>query len=130
MPLNTAKYVIPYAAAGDAVASLPTTMTNQSNRLDLLLGEAGAFTASPVAATTLAVPITLSRTYPGSNVGAPPGTVIMQIPATTVGSGTTWNWWLTTWVGSASTITGFTIQMQWSATQTNRVFHWRFLPVL
>lgn len=130
MSTFTAKYQIPVLQSSDPVATAPTVMAALANRMDLLLGEAGAFTASPAAATTLSVPIVLGRTYPGSNVGTVPGSVFLQVPTTTVGSGTTWNWWVTAWTGSASTITGFTLNMQWSVAQVSRVFHWRYLPVL
>ena len=129
MPANTTKYVIPYPLAADPVASEATAVQNLANRVDLLLGESGALTLSPGAGVTLATPITLARTYPGNNAGATPGIVMLNIAAT-AGGGTTWNWWISGWTGSASTITGFTLSMQWAAAQTNRGFIWRFLPVL
>lgn len=129
MPSSTAKYVIPYPVAADPVASEATAVQNLANRVDLLLGESGALTLSPAAATTLSTGVVLGRTYPGNTGAAVPGIVMVEL-VSTAGSGTTWNWWITTWTGTASTITGFTLNMQWSAAQTNRVFNWRFLPVL
>jgi len=129
MPANTAKYVIPYPLAADTLAAEATAVQNLANRMDLLLGESGALTLSPAAGVTLATPITLGRTYPGNNAGAVPGIVILNMSAT-AGGAATWNWWVSGWTGSGTTITGFTLSMQWAAAQTNRGFLWRFIPVL
>lgn len=128
MPSSTPKYIIPFSSAGDAVTSVPSTSANLAARLDLLLGEAGTFTASGTAATTFSQAIVLSRTYPGLTAGAVPGSVWFwhnQI----LGSGNTFNYWINTWTGSGTTITGFTFNCQFSAVWTSRVFTWRFLPV-
>lgn len=127
---NTTKYVIPYVSMADAVASIATVMQNLANRVDLLLGESGQYNiASVAAATTHSQVITLARTYPGSNVGTPPGIVIVNLPGTAT-SALAWNFWITAWAGSASTITGFQLNTSWSSAQTNRVVSWRYLPVL
>lgn len=129
MPSATAKYVIPYALLADTVASLAQTTQDLASRTDLLLGESGSFTASPAAGTTLNTIIALSRTYPGNAGGSPPGIVVVTVQST-VGSTVTWNYWVTSWTGTGTTVTGFTIGMQWSAAQAGRVFNWRFIPVL
>lgn len=132
MTTNTAKWVIPQLTTADTLAATPTAMTNLANRVDLLLGEGGQFTASPAAGTTLTQAIVLSRTYPGNNAPVAPaiaGSVWVWCAAT-IASTTSFNWWITAWTGSATTITGFSISMQWSAAQVSRGFFWRFLPVL
>lgn len=130
MSTLTAKYAIPQLTTADALAGTPTVLTNLANRLDLLLGESGSFVASPAATTTLTTPITLSRTYPGNaTAGAPPGSVFVWVQ-TTVGGATTWNYWVTGWLGTTTTVTGFTIGMQWGTAQVSRTFNWRYLPSL
>jgi len=130
MPSNTTKYVIPYALSSDTVAGLAATIQNLANRVDLLLGEAGQYNIASVAANTNHLQaITLGRTYPGNNGATVPGVVIVELPAL-LNAANPWNFWLQTWTGSASTITGFTIVTQWASAQTNRLVNWRFLPVL
>lgn len=125
----TAKYQLPTLLSADPVSQAPTIEAALANRADLLLGEGGQYPITVGAVTTHAQVITLARTYPGSNVGAVPGTVILQLNAGP-SAGLTWFWWVTSWTGSASTITGFTIGTQWSAAQAARTMTWRFLPYL
>lgn len=130
MPGNTAKYVIPYSVAADAVSSIAATMQNLASRVDLLLGESGQYNiASLTAGTTHTQAITLARTYPGNTGAAVPGFVMLELPGA-IASANPWVWYVDTWLGSATTITGFSIKTQWSGTQTNRLVSWRFLPVL
>lgn len=125
----TAKYAIPTLAASDPVGNAPTVMAALANRVDLLLGEAGQLSLTLVANTTLSVPITLARTYPGNNGAAVPGTVIWIMRAT-LSQPNTINTWVNTWLGSATTITGFTLNFQAPNAQAARLIDWRFLPVL
>lgn len=130
MTSNTPKYVIPFPDLTDTVASLATTIGNLSARVDLLLGESGNFTASPAANTTFSQAVTLSRTYPGNgSSGTPAGLVLVQLQATQTAA-TGFSWWITAWTGTASTVTGFTINVQFTAAQSSRVFNWRFVPAL
>lgn len=130
MASQTAKWAIPYSQSSDSVASVATTMQALAARCDLLNGEAGQFNIASLAANTSgAQAIALARTYPGNTAATPPGTVILQLPGS-VGSANPWVWWVDTWTGSATTITGFTLRFQFAALQTNRLVAWRFLPSL
>lgn len=129
MSSQTAKYLIPYALIGDTVASLAATMQNLAARTDLLLGEAGQYSASPGANVTHSQAIVLARTYPGNVGAAVPGFVLLNLPATAT-SALTWNFWITAWTGTAATITGFQINTSFSAAQAGRLINWRFIPVL
>jgi hypothetical protein len=129
MPSSTAKYVIPYAQLADTVASLAQTTQDLASRCDLLLGESGQYTiASVLAGVTHSQPIVLSRTYPGATTNNPPGIVIVNLVA--IVPNQAWTFYTTSWTGSASTITGFTLATQYNGNQTNRVVSWRFIPVL
>lgn len=134
MSSQTAKYLVPYPQLADTVASLAATCQNLASRMDLLLGESGTFTASPAAGTTLNKAIVLSRTYPGNALfgisGVGPSGFVHLWTTATYGSAVTFNWWPNTWTGTATTVTGFTLSMQWSVAQTGREFGWRFIPVL
>lgn len=125
----TAKYAIPTLAASDPVGNAPTVMAALANRVDLLLGESGVWTPTLVAATAASQAITLSRTYPGSTTADPKGCVIVEQHGGGVGGGTVINTWITNWLGSATTITGFTLNAICSSAGA-RTFVWRFLPVL
>lgn len=130
MPGATTKYALPYSVLGDTVASVAQSMQDLAGRTDLLLGETGSFTvASTGIDTTVTNAIVLSRTYPGNNAGANPGSVWLWHELTQ-STATAWTWWVDTWTGSASTITGFSIRQRWSTNQSGRVFHWRYLPSL
>jgi hypothetical protein len=130
MSSSTAKYVIPYPTSSDTVASLATTVQNLAARLDLLLGESGSFNiASAAGGVAGAQAVVLSRTYPGNSGAAVPGIVIPDLVAT-YASNNRFNWWVDTWTGTGTTITGFTFRYIWETAQTNRVVNWRFLPVL
>lgn len=128
MSANTAKYVIPYATTLDPVAQIAAIMQSQSNRVDLLLGESASIAAAVTANVVFSQAVVLARTYPGNATGATPGTVIIT-PSSAFGSGATVFWWITAWTGTATTVTGFTINLI-SSTTTTRTFQWRFLPVL
>lgn len=128
MAAQTTKYKIDYAQLTDTVASLATTIQNLANRVDLLLGESGTYTAAMTAATVHNQAITLARTYPGNVGAAVPGIVIIE-HASSIGGAATVFEYVDTWTGTASTITGFTIHAL-SSTTTSRTFHWRFIPVL
>lgn len=127
---STSKYVIPYPVLADTVASLAATVQNLAGRVDLLLGESGSYTiASAAANTTHNQPISLARTYPGNTGAAVPGIVIAHnVAGPPTGLG--FYYWPNTWLGSATTITGFSLATQWSAAVTSRVVVWRFIPVL
>lgn len=125
----TAKYAIPVLGSGDPVASTPTVMAALANRVDLLLGEAGQLSLTLVANTTLSVAVALSRVYPGNNAAAVPGTVSWIMRAT-LSQPNTINVWVNNWLGSATTITGFTLNFQAPNAQAARLIDWRFLPVL
>lgn len=133
MSSSTPKYGIPYAQQSDPVAQLPITMQAMAARLDLLQGEGGQFNiASLAAGTTLGTAITLSRTYPGNASAVSPaieGHVTAWMRATLT-AGNDFNWWVNNWLGTATTITGFTLNVQFVNAQTNRVINWRFIPVL
>jgi hypothetical protein len=129
----TAKYAIPVLQSADPVASSPTVMAALANRVDLLLGEGGQFNiASLAASTTGSQAITLARTYPGNNAAvspAYPGSVLAMLVAT-LSQPNSVNFWVNNWLGSATTITGFTLNFQFTNAQTNRVVAWRYLPLL
>lgn len=130
MSTTTAKYGIQYAQVADTVASVAATMAQLAGRVDLLLGEAGQFNiASLAAGTTGNQAIALARVYPGNLALTPPGSVQLQLPGS-LGSANPWTWWIDTWTGTSTTITGFTLHYQFAAAQTNRLVAWRFLPVL
>lgn len=128
MSSTTPKYVIPYPVAADAVNQEPVTVKALADRLDLLLGESGSFSAVMLANTTLLTNIVLARTYPGNSGAAVPGIVIIDV-ASQVAATTVLNSWVTTWTGTGTTITGFTIGLQCNSSIT-RVVSWRFIPVL
>lgn len=129
MSLTTAKYVLPYPVAADAVSNEPVTLAALAARADLLLGESGSLTLSPAAATTLSTAVVLGRTYPGNSGAAVPGIVMLNLNST-LAAATGFQWWINGWTGTASTITGFTLNVQYSAAQTSRPHLWRFLPCL
>lgn len=129
MPSSTTKYGLPYSLPGDTVSSVAASMQNLAARTDLLLGESGTFTASGTANTTFSQAITLSRTYPGNIGAAVPGSVWFWHNQL-LGGGTGFNYWIFSWTGTATTITGFTFNCQFSSVWSGRVFNWRFLPVL
>lgn len=129
MTTTTAKYGLTQLTTADTLASTPTAMTNLANRLDLLLGEAGQASFTGAAATTISVAVVLSRTYPGNTGATVPGIVMIQ-HVQLLGSGNTQNLWISGWTGTATTITGFTINMQSSNAPSARLVSWRFLPVL
>jgi hypothetical protein len=130
MSSSTPRYVIPKLLVSDPVISAPTVLAALADRVDLLLGEAGSFSASPAANTTLLTPVVLSRTYPGNaTAGAPAGAVWVWVQSTASAS-VGWNYWITSWAGTTTTVTGFTVGMQWAAAQAGRVFNWRYFPVL
>ena len=128
MTSSTPRYAIPFTDVTDTVASIATTMANQAARMDLLLGEAGMYTATLTANVTDSKVITLSRTYPGNTGATVPGTVWLwwdqQLLAANV-----CNMWVTSWTGTATTITGFTINAQSSNASSRHIF-WRFMPSL
>lgn len=124
----TTKYAIPFPVAADAVSAEPTTLAALANRLDLLLGESGVWSPSMTAGVTSSTAIALSRTYPGNAAGSTPGIVIVQYQ-TPMSSGVIVQHWVATWTGTATTVTGFTLNAI-SSTTTGRTFIWRFLPVL
>jgi hypothetical protein len=125
MSANTAKYLIPYAVAGDAVSTLPTIMANMAARLDLMAGEAGQVTVAAAAGTQFNLPVVLSRTYFGNNGAAVPGWVGVTAVASLFAGNT--QIWVDTFTGSATTVTGFTIRGVSSVAGT-RTFNWKFLP--
>lgn len=126
----TTKYAVPYPVLADTVASLAATVQNLANRVDLLLGESGSYNIASLAAGTVHnQAIVLARTYPGNNAAAVPGFVIVELQGA-ISSANPWVWYVDTFTGSTSTLTGFTIHTQWAGTQTNRVVTWRFIPVL
>lgn len=128
---TTSKWLIPYPQASDTVASLAATVQNLANRVDLLNGESGVWTNAFTAGTPATTAITLSRTYPGNSTltgGVGPGVVILQ-PFTSVGSGLTISYWVVSFTGTTSTVTGFTLGGQ-SSNATTRSVIWRFLPNL
>lgn len=130
MSANTAKYVIPYPTGSDTVAGLSTLIQNLANRVDLLLGESGSFNIASIAAGTQGgTNVVLSRTYPGNVGAAVPGIVIVNYVAS-LAVGMETNWWIDTWTGTATTITGFKVNYHFANAQTNRVVAWRFIPVL
>jgi hypothetical protein len=130
MASSTAKYVIPYAQLADTVASLAQTTQDLASRVDLLLGESGSFNiASAAGGVAGAQAVALARVYPGNSGAAVPGIVIPDLVAT-YAANNRFNWWIDTWTGSGTTITGFTFRYIWETAQTNRVVNWRFLPVL
>lgn len=123
----TTKWSIPYIQPSDPVANAPTVNQAQANRMDLMLGESGSFTYSPAAGATTNTAIVLSRTYPGNNVGVP-GIVHVMLYGTLGTS--TFDWWVGTWTGTGTTITGFTLSTKWSVLQASRTVVWRYLPTL
>jgi hypothetical protein len=125
---STAKYGLPYSIGADAVSTVDDTMQALANRLDLLLGESGVWAPNLVANTAQTTAITLSRTYPGNSGGSPPGIVIVNT-SNSVASGVNVQTWVGTWVGTGTTITGFTLGAISSAAGV-RNFQWRFIPVL
>jgi len=118
--------VIPYVVIGDTVASVAQTTQDMANRLDLLNGEGGSFSAVMAANTTLLTPVTLSRTYPGNGLAGVPGAVTVN-STSQIAASTVWNWWVQSWTGTGTTITGFTIGMQ-ASTAITRTIGWRFIP--
>jgi len=126
MPSSTPRYVIPYVVIGDTVASVAQTTQDMANRLDLLNGEGGSFSAVMAANTTLLTPVTLSRTYPGNGLAGVPGAVTVN-STSQIAASTVWNWWVQSWTGTGTTITGFTIGMQ-ASTAITRTIGWRFIP--
>lgn len=131
MTTQTAKYQIAYPQLVDTIASLASTCQNLAQRVDLLLGESGTWNPSMTAGTAISTPITLARTYPGNALaGAPPGVVIVQAAGAMGAGASAFAWVLPgSWVGSAATVTGFTLNAI-SSTTASRLFYWRFLPVL
>jgi hypothetical protein len=103
-------------------------MAALANRVDLLLGESGVWTPTLVANTASTTAITLGRTYPGNATATPSGIVIVQCQ-NAAGSGVTLQTWVNTFVGTATTVTGFTLGAICSAAGA-RTFVWRFIPVL
>lgn len=128
MSSSTAKYAIPYPVAADAVNQEPVTVKALADRMDLLLGETGSFSAVLVANTTLSTVIALARVYPGNSGAAVPGTVVITVTSP-VAATTVLNQWVSTWTGTGATVTGFTIGLQASAAIT-RTVTWRFIPAL
>lgn len=131
MPSGTAKYNVPYAQQSDPVAQLPTTMQALAARLDLLLGESGQLVQAVTAGVVKSDAIVLSRTYPGNSGAAAPAApgFVALTPVTNVGAGATVFYYVNAWTGTATTITGFTINCM-SSTTTNRTVLWRFIPAL
>lgn len=126
MTANTSKYVIQYPTSSDAVPTLASTGQNMAQRLDLLLGETGSVSFT---GTTGSSALVFGRTYPG-NVGATvPGILVVNF-SVTLSTTTIVNWWVNNWTGTATTITGCTLNFSANASLTARVFAWRFLPVL
>ncbi len=128
MSATTTKYGILYPQLADTVASLAATVQQLAGRVDLLLGESGIWIPSMTAAVVSNQAVTLARTYPGNNGASVPGIVLVQQASTVSGAATVFTY-VDTWVGSASTITGFTLHAL-SSTTTTRTFLWRFIPVL
>jgi hypothetical protein len=128
MSSATAKFVIPYPVAGDAVNQEPVTVKALADRMDLLLGESGSWSPVLAAGVAQASVIVLGRTYPGNSGAAVPGTLIVT-PGSSIGSGAIVQHWVSAWTGTATTITGFTLNVI-SSTATTRTFLWRFLPSL
>lgn len=126
---STAKYGIPLLTVADPVAQIATIMSNLANRVDLLLGESGQVSFTGAATTDLPVAVVLSRVYPGNNAAAVPGIVIVQ-PVSLLTSASNQMWYVNTWTGSGTTITGFTIHLHSSTAPAARLFNWRFIPVL
>lgn len=130
MATTTPKYGLNYPQLADTVASLAATVQNLAQRADLLLGESGAFNIASLAANTqFNQVVSLARAYPGNVANTPPGTVILEFPDT-IAPAAQPVWFLDTWAGTASTVTGFTLHLQFATIQTNRRVWWRFLPVL
>lgn len=125
MPSQTAKYAFPYAVAGDAITTLPTTMANLAARCDLLKGEVGQVTVAAAAGVQFNLAVVLSRTYPGNNGAAVPGWVGVTGVASMFAGNT--QIWVDTFTGSATTVTGFTIRGVSSVAGT-RTFNWQFIP--
>lgn len=128
----TAKYAIPLLQSADPVASSPTVLAALANRVDLLLGETGIWQPTLVAATAASQAIVLARTYPGNATAGgatPAGAVIITLDGGGVGAGVVLATWVTGWTGTATTVTGFTLNAI-SSTAGARRFHWRFLPAL
>lgn len=124
----TAKYAIPVLGAGDPVSQAPTIMAALANRVDLLLGESANIAAACTAGVLFSQAVVLGRTYPGNALGATPGTVIIT-PLSNVGATAQVFYYVNAWTGTASSVTGFTVNVM-SSTTTTRQFQWRFLPVL
>lgn len=123
MSSNTAKYSIPYPVAADAVTTLPTIDANQAARLDLLLGEQGAFsnTGAISASTTYSQVVSFARSY----ATAPPTNpfVIVNLVGQLAATGS-WAYWIT-----SMTNTGFTFNCQFTAAQAiGRQFVFRYFP--
>lgn len=131
---TTAKYAIPYTTLADSVASIAATMQNLAGRADLLLGESGQGSIAASAGVAFSTNIVLSRTYPG-NASTPPGSgtvppgIVIITPYTSFGAGVTCFYWVTAFTGTATTVTGFTINGI-SSSAVTRQFQWRFIPAL
>lgn len=127
MSSATAKWAIPYPVSSDAVPSIVTTDQNQANRVDLMLGEAGFITLNNAAATVVNSSIVFGRTYPGNTAGVPG--ILWVMTYQPLGA-TVFNWWVATWAGTSTTLTGCTLSTQFSTAQSGRVLVWRFMPTL
>lgn len=125
MPSQTTQHKVPYPLSSDTVASNPATELAQATRLDLLLGESGV--ATTVTGTSGVVTVVLSRTYPGNATLAPQGFVIVNLNATLPAT-TVFNYWVATWTGTATTVTGFQIGWATSVSMAARSLLWRFIP--
>lgn len=130
MPSQTAKYGINYPLSTDSVASVALTVQNAAARMDLLLGESGVVTVSPGANVLSTTAVVLGRTYPGNSGAAVPGIVVLDWNQALAPAAAQANMWITAWTGTATTITGFSINFQCTAAQAARNILWRFLPVL
>lgn len=129
MSSTTTKYGIAYPQLADTIASLAATVQSLAGRVDLLLGESGLISYTGTAGVTTNTNITLARTYPGNVGAAVPGIVWVQLQGVLT-TPAAFTWWTTSWLGTATTITGFTLGMQFTNAQTARPIAWRFLPVL
>lgn len=128
----TAKWELPYSTTDDTIESIAATMQSLAGQLDLLMGEAGSFLASPAADTTLTQAIALSRVYPGNTAANPPGIVSVWVADPAIAAANNFNIWVpsTSWTGSGTTVTGFSISMRWTSAQVNRRFYWAFRPLV
>lgn len=130
MASSTAKYAINYAQLADTVASLAQTTQDLAGRVDLLLGESGSYNIASIAAvTTHTQNLVFARTYPGNIGASPPGVLLLNLPGTLTAANY-YTYWLTSWTGTALTVTGVSVATSWTVAQTNRVVNWRFIPVL